>query len=615
MHIQTSKETKEGDGMIVRERIPHRNSSAKSSSSVPRALAIALLLGGVTSISNAQMRKSPTSLDQKTIYHSPFHRSPNGVELSTVVDGIPNAGDWQRYLSSHGPQSVFLDSVTGRAVSVSGTGIPWIPGLGNTLSLSDLAGVMNGPKSSAGIPELEAIARGFIADNATLFRIPPQMGLKLNPIASSAASPTMWSLRFDLSYGDTPIEGGAVIFVIKHGNLILWGTTGLDDIALPAAPILSPSRAIQLVESFVGGFLPGLDLLVDSPSLRIVPEQLESLRGYREVWDVRFERQNEGSYLARVDAHSGDILEFRDDNSYAQVKGGIYPVTNTNGTEVSRPLGFADYLASTYADSGGSFTYTSGTVTSTLKGKYVTIVDKCGAASLSATTSPGDLDFSAGTGTNCTTPGVGGAGNTHAARSCYYHVDLIKQKGRAYLPSNAWLQAKLTSNVNLTGTCNAFWSPTQKTINFYQTISGCANTGEISAIFLHEWGHGMDSNDGNGAQGSGEAMGDTVAMLQIRNSCIGQNLLSGNCGGYGNACKSCTGVRDQDRAKHQTNEILTPKTIFNRCGAGAQNDVCGLEVHCEGELAGNTVWDLAAVDLPARADLTSDDAWALADKL
>ena len=123
----------------------------------------------------------------------------------------------------------------------------------------------------------------------------------------------------------------------------------------------------------------------------------------------------------------------------------------------------------------------------------------------------------------------------------------------------------------------------------------------------------MDSNDGNGAQGSGEAMGDTVAMLQLRDCCIGPNFTASNCGGYGNACTSCTGVRDQDRAKHATNEILTPANIATRC-TSAGGDPCGREVHCEGSSPANTVWDLAYRDLPARP-MATEDAWALVDKL
>src|SRR4029078_4448490 len=41
---------------------------------------------------------------------------------------------------------------------------------------------------------------------------------------------------------------------------------------------------------------------------------------------------------------------------------------------------------------------------------------------------------------------------------------------------------------------------------------------------------------------------------------------------------------------------------------------CGREVHCESYLSGETLWDLAARDLPA-SGLDQQTAWQLADRL
>ena len=118
------------------------------------------------------------------------------------------------------------------------------------------------------------------------------------------------------------------------------------------------------------------------------------------------------------------------------------------------------------------------------------ITDSCGAISKAADAS-GDLAFGTSAGTDCTTPGAGGAGNTHAARTQFYDVNRAKEIGRGWLPSNTWLNAKLTANVNLNQTCNAYWNGS--TINFFRSGGGCANTGELPGVSLHEWGHGLDS--------------------------------------------------------------------------------------------------------------------------
>ncbi len=42
--------------------------------------------------------------------------------------------------------------------------------------------------------------------------------------------------------------------------------------------------------------------------------------------------------------------------------------------------------------------------------------------------------------------------------------------------------------MNRENSCNAYWNGS--TVNFYREGSGCGNTGEIAAVFDHEWGHG-----------------------------------------------------------------------------------------------------------------------------
>jgi hypothetical protein len=65
-------------------------------------------------------------------------------------------------------------------------------------------------------------------------------------------------------------------------------------------------------------------------------------------------------------------------------------------------------------------------------------------------------------------------------------------------------------------------------------------------VFLHEWGHGLDQNDGGGYDNPSEAYADVTSFLVTHQSCIGRGFTSSNCTGNGNACLNCTGVRDQD---------------------------------------------------------------------
>ena len=221
--------------------------------------------------------------------------------------------------------------------------------------------------------------------------------------------------------------------------------------------------------------------------------------------------------------------------------------------------------------------------------------DNCGSISL---TSASDIDFGTSGGTDCVTPGLGGAGNTHASRTGFYELNRIAEMGRGQLPGNTWLQQQLTANMNINNTCNAFWNGS--TVNFYRSGGSCSNTGEIAGIFDHEWGHGMDANDANPgiSSPSGEGIADIYTALRLNDSCIGRNFRGSACSGFGDPCLTCTGVRDIDYANRLSGQ---PHTYT------WSNANCGGSVHCLGAVYAEAVWDLWKHDLTDVPFEMSDD--------
>ena len=136
------------------------------------------------------------------------------------------------------------------------------------------------------------------------------------------------------------------------------------------------------------------------------------------------------------------------------------------------------------------------------------------------------FDLGTTAGLNCSVAPGASPGNTRAARTSYYHLDVIKQKGRAYLPANNWLTNKLTDNVNINNTCNAYWNGS---VNFYRDGGGCRNTGEIQAVITHEWGHGLDQT-GCGLAGDQDKW---VIESHLRHNSDRGNLDAGRVGVLG----------------------------------------------------------------------------------
>ncbi|HBL28061.1 MAG TPA: hypothetical protein DD490_14605 [Acidobacteria bacterium] len=539
-----------------------------------------------------------------------------GALTASVRDG------WTGFRGTNGLWTAVIDKRSGTLEIAEGEGIPFLPGIGNDLTNGAIAAHL-GTKAKVDLAVVESITRAFLPRVAGLLGVDPAT-LVLNPGRSGHPADHLWFVDFDVVRGGLPIEGARVVFRIGHGNLIQLGAENLPaaGVAIPAAKI-SRGQALANLSAYIGGF-SAADQFVDGGSLRLVPVRIEDGRfnegfeigrgrGATPVWQFIFRRgKGHETWRARVDAVSGEMLELLDTNDYAQATGGVKFL----GVASNQPMPFADLSTGGFTNSAGIFTHGGGAVSSTLNGQYVKISDGCGSISMSGDPD-GNIAFGTSAGIDCSTPGVGGAGNTHSARTQFYHVNRVKEVARGWLPGNVWLGQQLTANVNINLTCNAFWSSASGTINFYRSGGGCGNTGEIEAVSLHEYGHGQDSNDGNGGspdRGTGETYGDWTAALATHSSCIGSGFRATNCAGYGDACTSCTGVRDIDWGKRVSN---TAHTVDNytrpSCPTSATyQGPCLKEGHCESYVSSEALWDFVNRDLPSPG---SGTAWTTAERL
>jgi subtilisin-like proprotein convertase family protein len=534
-----------------------------------------------------------------------------------------------------GRWEVRWDARNERPHLVQGSGVPLLPGPGNQLTAAQV-GLRSG---RAGLGDVERLVRAFMARYPELFRIAPE-NLRLDTTRSRAYGPDdrVWFVELQQFHEGVPVDGANVFFRINSGNIVQFGADRIADVGVSAQPALSSADARQRALDTLGVDASDVANVLDAGTLKVYPVLTEGERsgeryaglagfGYAHqlVWETSFRRANDvGTYKMAVDAQTGALLRAWDLNTYATVQGGIYPTTNTD-PEVVRPFPFltVNNGGTKQTDSAGVYNYTGGTATTSLDGQFFRMSDACGAISLSNSTD-GNLNFGTSGGTDCTTPGVGGGGNTHSSRTGFYHLTNINRKANLFLPGNSWLNSKVTANMNINQTCNAFWNGS--TVNFYRSGGGCSNTGELAAVFLHEWGHGMDTNSGGAASenGSGEAVGDTFAFLETRDGCIGQNFLPGqNCAN----CTACTGVRDvSDFDVSGPATVARPSTVTSNTGINCDRFACpylqqgifpyqgpmGYEGHCEAVIAGSANWDLTTNLIAA---LGTTPGWAKMDQI
>ncbi|HKH48634.1 MAG TPA: hypothetical protein VKM72_28555 [Thermoanaerobaculia bacterium] len=550
---------------------------------------------------------------------------------------IPSLRALESFFAHHGQEwEVRWDRRSDRANLIQGVGVPMLPGRGNTLVRADL------PVRQAGdlqLADVESLVRSFMGRFPELFVVEgSEFRLSAQASGNVGRDKQLWLVELQQFHRGIPVEGANAYFRINNGNLVQFGTEKVAPVRSSTKPRLDPAAAIAAALRAGGFKVSELGEILEPGRLELLPVLTTGERpgeafngkpgtGYqhRLVWEVSFRLQGDpATWRARVNARSGRVLELVDMNDYATVNGGIYPETNTDA-EVVRGFPFNNVTNGTtkVTDANGVYTYGSGTATSTLSGKYIRISDACGSISKSDS-STGNLAFGTSGGTDCTTPGSGGAGNTHAARSGFYHLTNINRKASSFLPTNTWLNGTLTANMNINLTCNAFWNGS--TVNFYRSGGGCSNTGEIAAVFLHEWGHGMDTNSGGSAadKGTGEAVGDTFAFLETKVPCIGKNFRPGvNCAN----CTACTGVRDvREFSTQGTKTIAKPSTVadnngincdryscpYNTASGSAYRGPMGYEGHCESYIASSANWDLTQ-QLITRYGTTA--GWAAMDAI
>jgi Zn-dependent metalloprotease len=476
----------------------------------------------------------------------------------------------------------------------------------------------------------EEAALRFLAENAAALGVDPPTLRQESSI--SADSGRLRLVHFEIAPHGVPVVGARVSLAISSGKLIyvhLVGTAPVDADPNPridaAAALDIALRAAQLAES-------DLDDDPDPPRLVFLPEGAT----HRLAWEVTLiERARPRRRLARVDARTRDLISLTDETVSAcnaptphpgrRALGGVRP-ERADEPEREELLPFVT-AGGAVAGRDGVFAADAPEYAGTLDGPGAS-VDCVGCSTPAQPLAPadvsGEVDFGSGG-----TDSVGNGLATPADRAAYFHVESARRQAARWL-AIPFTSARVRVHSNVDATCNAYWDG--RSLNFFRSGDGCANTGEIRDVMTHEWGHGLDQNDGIPPPGlaidgaTGEAAADIVAMLRSRDACIGESFHQDGSG----PSAACSGVRDLDEhaAGHQFGAPATLSTanVSGICPpSGFYRGPLGREGHCEGQIFGQAFWHLVqdlltgvsyADGTPLPMDpLSPEQAWDVAEHL
>jgi subtilisin-like proprotein convertase family protein len=372
--------------------------------------------------------------------------------------------------------------------------------------------------AAQGINGFDQAARNVVQRYAKVFGVRSE-DLRLEERASLINKSEQF-LKYRVSRNGLLVQDATIDFRFKFGKLV-------QVVSQSFAEAPTDERAVDQSVSLKLAQRGDMKIVAERGQLYRVEQ---SKRGYQLVRVQEFEVKTRGDrYIAQVEAATGRIFELAPTKFYARGRARAH----------IHPRLWKDELVDTGL-SHLQLTTTAGQVTTSENGSFEVATAQTPAlngfvgSSLKVSPVTGDIAKSTGTLTGNAWDvffAKEGAAATHedkaiAQSMIYVHTNKIIDHAKKYISAD-WLNAQLTANANLASSCNAHWDGS--TINLYSAgdYSGmtCVNTGLISDVVYHEWGHGLDDHTGGIEDGAySEGFGDICSLLMTASPELAPNF-------------------------------------------------------------------------------------------
>lgn len=357
-------------------------------------------------------------------------------------------------------------------------------------------------------------------------------------------------LRFDVYKNGLRVEDASIDFRYKKGILMQ-----VVNMTFAEAPVDEPSYSVDPLA--IAQELDIENIVRMNDTYRILDEK----RNYRLIPVANLSGQLDGEFVTfQVNLSNGKVYEIAPKTYYydGKASASIYPryYQDEMQTFPLKHLELKGGLSEFVTDEYGIFSFEEDLKPKIqgFNGSFVNVRPSTG----SRADYEGDWD---GDTWAIKFASEGGSSDKFLAQAMIYvHAQKMIDLAKEYIQID-WFNSSLRANANLSRSCNAHWDGL--TINFYSAGRDCANTGLISDVVYHEWGHGLDANTGGIDDGAfSEGFSDIMSLLHTRSNLLGIGFrLDGSP------------VRD-----------IEPDMVYPQDASGG--------VHSEGLIIGGTFWDL-----------------------
>jgi flagellar hook capping protein FlgD len=437
--------------------------------------------------------------------------APTDAGISLPGDGAVSLADakrrarfqarapWREFTARHGGWNALWNARTGSPHRAFGPAIR-LPGF------ADRAGAVEGA------------VRAFIAGNPALFGAPALETRRVQKVRGT------WYVSFHQVVRGMPVLFSDWEFRVgANGRLSVFGAD-VHRIGNHEIPTISRLPSAVAREAARAGlrFEPGRDAIEGGESLALLPIGDEDGLSYRVVTEARVvTAEPPADWRVLVDAASGEVLWRQNFVRHAisgTVTGTVHSLLPTDPAGAQPLANLTVNVGPTPANTGPAGTYSEAaagavTVSAQLLGPWCNVNRQDGVP---------DASFSAPATDPATVDIAFNAGNSHdAERDGFYHVNVVHDYVKALDALATNIDYAAICRVNINNTCNAYFSTSDGSVNFYRAGGGCPNTATMPDVVYHEYGHlvnheiyqqaGVPSGMGNGALHEG--MSDVLAAM------------------------------------------------------------------------------------------------------
>ncbi len=334
---------------------------------------------------------------------------------------------------------------------------------------------------------IETAARNYLA-SAGFFSSNNELQL----ISKKFAMGRLWFVKFHRVYQGLSIEDAGIgLAITPQGQVsLLWGN-------LDSAPItvggfgLSDAQALEIAGRGLSGTMTKTSFLGKS----IFPIYFGSRVEYHPTLSFMIVTSDPyAEWKVFVDAENGQVLERVDQVYYDVISGNISgsiqplhpndPWEDRNFHDMNL---YFDGFDGIVTDSAGNYSVDTPdsnpiNLSVFLRGPYLNVMNDAGPESqIYTTVDPPTVQNIYWDDSN----------SEPQERDAWYSGVTVHNWIVRLDPGLGVMDFPMVCNVNVVGSCNAFWSGGNRTVNFYEAGGGCPNIAQIADVIYHEYGHGI----------------------------------------------------------------------------------------------------------------------------